>query len=158
MGSPGSPIETLRVHPELKDVDDGPDGGQLNMPADGTANAAIVTCVRRRKDGVTLLTLRPTDALGTINNTCKESGGGGGADGVGSYGSISHTKMNPPLPPLPRLACVASFRADGRPKTAPSSIFGASPTRPILGLKWWRASWSRSWSCAARSPYPWVIC
>lgn len=40
MGSPGSPrplVETLRVHPELKDVDDGPDGGQLNMPADGTA-------------------------------------------------------------------------------------------------------------------------
>jgi hypothetical protein len=63
-------------------------------------NAAIVTCVRCRKDGVTLLTLRPTDALGTINNTCKESGGGGGADGVGSYGSISHTKMNPPMSPL----------------------------------------------------------
>jgi hypothetical protein len=79
-------LETLRVHPELMDVDDGPDEGQQNMPADGTANAAIVTCVRRRKDGVTLLTLRPTDALGTINNTWKESGGGGGADGDGDDG------------------------------------------------------------------------
>ena len=82
-------LETLRVHPELKDVDDGPDGGQLNKPADGTANAAIVTCVRRRKDGVTLLTLRPTDALGTINNTWKESGGGGGADGDDDDGDVA---------------------------------------------------------------------
>ena len=85
-----------------------PGAGIMRKPADGTANAAIVTSVLRLADGVTLLTLRSTDALGHINEADKS---GRGADGVEGDGEETGKSGAPArgatfvLPVLDRLHC-----------------------------------------------------
>lgn len=86
-----------------------PDSALVRSPADGTANAAIVTSVQRLDGGVTLLTLRSTDTLGPIQDAGEEGGGGGadGADGEGEESSESGARARARfvLPVLDRLHC-----------------------------------------------------